>query len=302
MSFERIFSENQIASLKGERLFTDCLLPDMATAGRRQPSVFPAVRKNRVDFYYRGGKLFSYDGKRFVTHHKYASVLQHTGENHYIVEKGLKAITSFQEGYERIKENCALYAGVEASQVAELYSRYSCVKHSADLRTVVLDIEACFLRPDELEESGAGPGGNKKDRIDFVLHDTRTGMLRFFEAKDFSNAELRAEEKPRIVGQIERYKKQLEKPSLRAEILEAYKNHVEAINSLFSPKQDLPIPTAVDQMPKLLVFGFDEDQRKGRLSREVKRLKTEYGLHVYTIGDITSAKVDTVFSGGGEWR
>lgn len=299
MSFERVFSENQIASLKGESLFTDCLLPDMTTADRRHPSVFPAVRKNRIDFYYKGGKLFSYDGKRFVTHQKYASVLKHTGENHYIGEKSLKAIASFQEGYERIKENCALYAGVEASQVAELYSKYSCVKHSAALRTVVLDIEVCFLREDEMGDSGVEPHEKKKDRIDFVLFDTKTGMLRFFEAKDFSNAELRARKKPRIVDQIERYRKQLARPAFRSEILTAFNRHIDIINKLFSPNELLPPAKEIDPEPRLLIFGYDGSQLKGKLAPEIERLETEFSLEkVSAIGNIAGAKIGTIFSGG----
>ncbi len=65
MAFERRFTE--LDKLKAESLFNQYLLPDIINRFEKVPDryrdVFPAVRKDRIDFYYKGGKLFSYYGK-----------------------------------------------------------------------------------------------------------------------------------------------------------------------------------------------------------------------------------------------
>ena len=85
--------------LKQSELYRNYLLPDC-----KKGIVFPAIRDNRIDFYFKGGKLFSFDGQ-FKTHIKYASVLTH--KNDYVTEADLgeaEPITDFAAGYKRIKE------------------------------------------------------------------------------------------------------------------------------------------------------------------------------------------------------
>lgn len=305
MAFERSFTDASINKLKAEPLFYNYLLPEIEGRNfkkRNGLGVFPAVRKNRMDFYYKGGKLFSYSGRsKFTTHLKYASVIKKDGGNQYVTDANLQAISSFEEGYERIKENCSLYSGVEAQGVSRVYSNFSCARRKRSESVVVLDIEVSLKRGVEAEEvePGKASRGNS-DRIDLLLFDTKSGMLRFFEAKDFSNGEIRAipGNEPKIVKQMSRYEKQLDTARVRKEMLESYTAHVDVIKRLFRPEEPLPVPQDIDPVPRLLLFGFDLEQLTGKLRREVSRLEQEYGLSVYAIGDIKKVNPRALFSGG----
>lgn len=304
MGFERRFTD--IEKLKTAPLFQHCLLPDIINRFEKRPDryrdVFPAVRKDRIDFYYKGGKLFTYNGKMgFRTHHKYASVIKYNDENPYVSDANLQVIDNFIEGYERIKENCSLYSGIEANGVSRVYGDYSCAKQEKLHGVVVLDIEVSLRRENEDDEPEPGKKSRaKSDRIDLLLFDTKSCLLRFFEAKDFSNSEIRAEADriPKIVKQMQRYKEQLNAPNVRQEMLAGYSDHVDIINQLFSLDAPLPTPRDIDPVPRLLVFGFDEQQRKGKLKKEIDRLENDYELSVYAIGNISSVEPNALFSGG----
>ena len=60
MTFERRFTS--VEKLKAEPLFSQCLLPDIMNRFKKGPDryrdVFPAVRKDRIDFYYKGESSF----------------------------------------------------------------------------------------------------------------------------------------------------------------------------------------------------------------------------------------------------
>ncbi len=166
---------------------------------------------------------------------------------------------------------------------------------------VVLDIEVSLKREEEPDDPEPKKNErSKSDRIDLLLFDTKSCLLRFFEAKDFSNSEIRAvtNRTPKIVTQMKRYKKQINSPTVRKELLSAYAAHVDIINQLFDVKQPLPIPKDIDPVPRLLVFGFDEQQRKGKLRDEISRLENDYDLSVYAIGKISGVNPNTLFTGG----
>jgi len=304
MAFTRYFTD--IEQLQADPLFNKCLLPDIVekfdTRRDRGRDVFSAVRNNRIDFYHKGGKLFSYDRRNgFTTHHKYASVIKASLPNQYVTDMNLQAISSFIEGYERIKENCSLYSGVEAQGVSQVYGRFSCAKRTREHHVVVLDIEVSLRRSDgEIDLEPQETARAHSDRIDLVLFDTESGIIRFFEAKDFSNGEIRAApgNMPKIVRQMERYQKQLNAPHVREEIISNYKVHIEVINELFEPEAPLPAPQRIDTTPRLLLFGFDQAQLTGKLQGEARRLEEDYGLSVYTKGDIKTVNPNTLFSGG----
>ena len=292
MSFVRKFSA--IDALKKEPLFIDHLRLDIVDGNRSVRGgprfVFPAIRNERIDFYWGGGKLFSYDTTYgFRTHHKYASVL-HGNENNYVSEdklrsKPIRLIENFREGYVRIKENCEKYSRPEASGVASLYERFSCARKGAP-SPVILDIEASFSKNDSRE----------KDRIDIVSLDTTTGVIRFIEAKHYDNNDLRSSSgNPAVLGQIAQYAKQLHLKS--GAILEAYRNHAQVINDLFSAS--IPMPKKVDESPILLIFGFDNEQLV-HLNNVIKPPLRKNDLRVYSVGEIKRSELKTVFTGGNE--
>lgn len=176
--------------------------------------------------------------------------------------------------------------------MSRLYGRFSCAKEQRTSRYVVLDIEVALERESRHSESSR----KGMDRVDLVLYDTEACEIRFFEAKHFLNSEIRAkEDAPKVVRQIEDYRKQLE--DKHDEILMAYKSHIGVINELFALKPKLPDPVKLDKEPRLLVFGFDDDQKGARLKRDLAKLE-ENGISVYSVGKIESAKIENVFKGG----
>lgn len=298
MSFVRKFSKSAIESLKDTPLLIKHLRNDCLNGCLRYPSatkssfVFPAVRSGRIDFYWGGGKLFSYGKSGFTTYYKYASVMLKDKPDDNISESDLlsgklRLIQDFCEGYERIKENCEKYSGIEALGVSSLYERFSCVGNQ-DSPVIMLDIEASFAKGDGME----------RDRIDIVALEKSSGKIRFIEAKHYSNnTSLRAtSDDPAVIGQLSRYAKQLEE---KLEIvLSAYKEHVHILNSIFLT--NIPEPKIVDPKPCLLVFGFDKEQLDGYFEKKIKAPLIDKGLRVYGIGDIKKVKLETIFRGGKE--
>ena len=254
-----------------------------------------------MDFYWSGGKLFSYkppsgrQKSKFTTHHKFASVLLDNSKTkdgktkNYISETSLqnrriRLIENFCEGYDRIKENCRRYSGLEALGVSSLYERFSCVRKERASSVVILDIEASFAKDGSME----------KDRIDIVALDTENKTIRFAEAKHYSNrASLRTSSgKSDVVDQMQGYVKQIE--GNRKEILEAYKTHVRTISTLFSV--GIPEPAEIDLKPVLLIFGFDNEQQDYYLKDKIEKpLQADHGLRVYSIGDIKQCELSEVF-------
>jgi hypothetical protein len=304
MSFERKFEH--VNELMQEDLFNNYLWKDIVKPYIGRPTsgdVFPAIRKDKIEFYHKGGLLFSYNiNHGFSTNQKYASVLKVVPNQVNVTEEqlgGIKCISNFMEGYQRIKENCRHYSGLESSRVAELCSKFSCAKSERTSTVVVLDIEVSFKREEDADEPLPGESDRaKSDRIDIVLFDIETRRLLFVEAKDFSNQEIRAEGEPAIVDQIDRYKNQLNNDATRLYILTEYKKHINVINALFPNPQPLPEPIDISREPLLLIFGYDGVQKVHKLSEEKSRLEQEYDISVYSIGNISNANIQTIFNAG----
>ena len=256
--FNRSVSVAVLDALRRQPLFKKKLLPDIHHRDWKK-RVFPAVRPGRFDFYYRGGRLFEFDGQHFRTHIKYASVAEAAGD--YVTEADLTdgkvtLLPDFVRGYERIKENCGLYAGVEAQGVSDVYasSSYACCPDDV----VVLDIEV------SLAEAETDNEGRKQNRIDLLLFNKTTRTLRFYEAKHYSNPELwaAARKKPAVVGQLKRYNRILGSPGKRGELLAAYREYVDVVNDL-CVQSSLPRmhhPQKVEENVVLFVFGYDRGQ------------------------------------------
>lgn len=275
--FKRSFNEKLIKELLTSNLYNNKILEDI-----RRGIIFPCIRDERVDFYYKGGKLFTFDRDGFRTHIKYASVYK--SKDDYISESkisSLERITSFVDGYIRIKENCSLYAGIEASGVSCIYSNYSYVSSECDI--VVLDIEVSL---ESLEAD------KNQDRIDVLLFDKKKKCLIFSEAKHYSNKEIWSQKgtKPEVVTQVQRYETQI---SSKGEfILREYSNYIDIINRLLS--LHLPSPVSINRNVILMVFGFDKDQLTGRFS-ELFKANMPSDLKYYAIGNVASLKIENVF-------
>ncbi|MGI5880259.1 MAG: hypothetical protein ACOX6L_06660 [Syntrophomonadaceae bacterium] len=262
-----------INSLKTKPLFQKRLRPDIDSG-----DVFPAIRNNRIDFYCGGGKLFSYSNDGFKTHQKYASIIDQP-VNDYISATDLSnacLIKSFDSGYGRIKELCQRYSGIEATGVSYLLKRFSIVKFGMNENIVAIDIEAAMLNVDD-------EAAQTTDRIDLVLYNQKARKIHFVEVKDYSNKELWSKGTPKVVVQIERYEKQIIKR--KAEILTAYQTHVNSLNKLFD--LNINFPQYVSDRVCLYIFGFDDDQKKGRLQTGFMQNPAVQNskIHTYAKGD-----------------
>jgi len=244
MAFVRKLDPRKINSLRSEKLFRSKLQIDK--------DVFPAIRNNIVDFYYKGGKLFEYSAGEFRTHYKYAILLEQIKQPE-ISEKFDSTIPlsiDFVADYQRIKNNCKTYSGIESAGVSEVYKKHSYRNVTDDI--VVLDIEISF----------GALGKNKQDRIDLLLFNKTTQSLKFVEAKHFTNTELWSKKgrKPTVITkQIPRYQAQISFKS--REIISEYQKYVQIVNSLFN--LNLPLPLTVENEVVLFIFGYDSDQIKG---------------------------------------
>ncbi len=250
--------------------------------------VFSAPRNGYLNFYYKGGRLFEFRKGEFKTHIKYASVItknKHnalTNDQYYVTSADLANITflgDFAQDYKRIKENCALYAGDESAGVAQVYSRYSYANDLNCSDVVVLDIEIAF-------DTGT-------DRIDLLLYDKKKRMLRFYEAKHYSNKELWSKEgtKPKVIGQLTRYNNIIK--NKEGEILKAYENYMLCVNSLFDLA--LPTPLNIDPDTVLLVFGFDQNQLQGKLKGNLIKDGSLKDIRYYAVGNIGAANIESIW-------
>ncbi len=290
MPFKRDLSQSLINNLLKNKLFNEHLLEDI-----KKCEVFPAVRNNYIDFYYRGGRLFQFTNNSiFKTHYKFASVIEKENRA-YLSENELSScrlIKNFGANYSRIKENCSNYSGIESIGVANLYSKYSVFNASSKI--VVLDIEISLSADVELENAERK---RKLDRIDLLLYNIEEKYLRFYEAKHFSNPELwsTSTSEPRICGQLNRYRNQINSKS--DEILECYKKYIESINTIFQIYIDpLPVPMKIDPMVPLYIFGFDEDQKKGGLEF-LRKNKFMEGHNIYAKGNPRNVNINNLWNG-----
>ena len=117
-------------------------------------------------------------------------------------------------------------------------------------------------------------------------------VLRFYEAKHFSNGEIWAKpgSKPKVVDQIARYKTQIVKNE--PNIIKQYQNYVEILNKSFG--FNIESPNTVDHDVPLLVFGFDRDQLKGRFKKLFED-NIQDTISYYAIGDVSKIMVNNMW-------
>ena len=84
-----------------------------------------------------------------------------------------------------------------------------------------------------MEASFESLDGGSQDRIDLLLLNKETKILRFYEAKHYSNNEIWSREwsRPRVVNQIYKYNEQVEKRG--SEIINAYNGYINIVNISF---------------------------------------------------------------------
>lgn len=279
--FRRYLKDNVlIQKLKNEKLFTEKLLPDI-----QKQAVFPAIRENGIYFYYYNSLLFEYDGK-FKTHPKFAFVPSMYGNSYVSDGNEVGKISNFYDGYENIKERAKLYASPEAIGVYNICKSGNILSNN---NYVVLDIEVAFET--EMDKQN----GIRQNRIDILLYDIKEKALLFNEAKHFTNGEIWSNSVPAVVNQVNRYNNEI--AQRKDEILNVYKKYIGNINKIFADELDnpLPLPQKVNQQCGLVIFGFDSDQRNGRLEN-VKQNLINNNIKLYCIGNERKINLENLYN------
>ena len=280
--------------------------------------VFIAMRNNSLNVYYRGASIFRIDdagGGRIkaLTHIKYLVRQQQ-------VLAELKDDNSFDPsniGWQTYEGNQTMNDMVRAA--ADLSGLEKAGLHPLVLGSnKVIDVEISLLRPDAETTDDALPeaakkSGVKQDRIDVVTLENRLEGVTvvFHEAKHFSNSALRAVAEPKILEQMTRYHDAITRHEKA--IADRYEVVCKTLVRLHQMRIDTrkdaggrpPIDLAqavrdvaagterlqIDPNPRLIVFGFDADQRDGRWERDETKLKQLMpGIKIRAIGNTKSAK------------
>ena len=125
-----------------------------------------------------------------------------------------------------------------------------------------------------------------------VLLNKSTKTLQFVEAKHFSNKEILSETTPKVLSQLDRYESQIH--HRKNEIISEYAKLVRSLNRIFDIT--LPEPIDFDAKVTLLIFGFDDDQKNGRLRKRVVENPQYKGVKVYAIGNIKDVKPENIWN------
>lgn len=284
----------------------------------KRDDVFLAVRRNSLNVYYRGGSIFRIDDRGDGT----ASPKTHVK---YLIRQQ-QALAELVDGEFRPNGiGWTHYAGPETLRdmirsASDLAGAEKSGLHPLIMGSpAVVDVEIALGRAQESEINGStadDPASSAKrnlDRLDVATLERQGTDIAvvFHEAKHFTNTALRARSGvPAVVDQLRRYRSTLlhHTPALIARYqaacraimrLDAMRRHVRLDASAGVPLPQDPMVQEVatgntvltiDPNPRLIIFGFDADQKKGQLQNILNALKTaDPSLAVYAAGDPSSA-------------
>ena len=273
--------------------------------------LFIAVRRGSLNVYHRGMSLFRIDEGRDGTispkiHIKFLvrnqqALAELQADGTFSLPQSAPEIcwARYEPGktLPDIITAAANFAGPEKAGLHSLIMRHS----------NVIDVEASLARTDNDDST-------KQDRLDAItLEPQQDGIaLVFHEAKHFTNADLREpSDKPRVVDQLSRYRQTIEQNQnwLRERYQATCENRVR-IHTMQScvradqGKQTRQRDSSVQQVadrgrnliidpePRLIIYGFDDDQKKGRLSRTIQTLEQAGvdGRRIYAVGNLAKAE------------
>lgn len=236
--------------------------------------LFLAIRDDYINFYFRGCSILKLDWSRRnrtltgKIHYKY--LLKPT-------IKGSKYIKFGEYGLD-LPELRSLFLDSldDVNELKRAVKRYADAEKSGVHNVVIND-----KNPNVLDLEIAISKGKSAPRVDLVaLHDDtdRSGTIRlvFYEAKHFKNGELRSStsEIP-VVGQMGGYSRLLNEH--RDALLASYRQvccnlyGLQGVGQQNERRhrilQDISTKSKeleIDDQPRLIVFGFDKDQRDGK--------------------------------------
>ena len=232
MSFIRSFSDKQKQKLMDDsnaELF--CKLKDDVCCGNPERSIFPAVRKQELFFYYRGGCLYKFSGGHFSRDSKFE-----------FYSKDTQGLAPYEKAKKQV-ENKFISTSGEAKErmLLDRLNGYTFDPNRTS-KVVVLDIEVNL--------NGSIGGGRK---CDMVLLNTDTDELAFVEGKVFSDYRVNVKygRLPEVIEQVKTYTAAVEEQS--ENILQQYAEHIRIINELFGTSYNAP--AKIIKPAKLLVYN-----------------------------------------------
>lgn len=290
----------------------------------RRRDLMIAVRRDTLNVYYRGASIFQVTFNDGVvtplTHAKYLSRRQqglvplHAGKFAIDAERALWS----SYGPETLAEMMAAAANLAGPEKIHLHALLIASPHVIDVEISLEGVDEIDDQPDGANLAAEGAAGadhspvattrGRQDRLDVATLERDADRVKvvFHEAKHFSNAELRAspDRTPKVAGQIERYRRTLAHHA--DDLARSYREvckalmRIEAMRQRLDPQSPAPDPLvqeiasspsllAIDPEPRLVIFGFDRDQRDGPVWMQHHQRLTSappagFGLTVTALG------------------
>jgi len=124
-----------------------------------------------------------------------------------------------------------------------------------------------------------------------LLYKKDTHTLQFVEATHYSNRKIWSKTTPEVISQIKRYESQIAKR--KTEIISEYSEYVRTLNRIFNIT--LSEPTDIEDKVTLLIFGFDNDQKNGRLKKLITENPVYSGIKNCSIGNIKQVVTENLW-------
>lgn len=270
--FNRHINTKTIEKLKSEKLFTEKLTEDI-----KNGDIFFAIRdKNQIHFYYKGGRVFEFNGNGFKTHYKFAygnNAKPIKEKKYYYYENELNL--SFIERYDDIKLNCESRqinkCGVptERAMLSSLYGYSFVNEQSKDI--CILDMEVGFPVTDIIIDSEKP----NTAQIDLLVYNKTLKKLSFIEAKEENDKRFNILKKGtntiEVLWQLKEYSKLIK--TYKEDIKKAYSGYSEIMKCVFGKDIITIDEFEVDEKPTLLIFANPRGDMKGIVTKEFSKFE-----------------------------
>lgn len=280
MAFTRQFKNFDFQKMAHEEIYK-FIEPEINSG-----EIYPALRDNRIDFYYNGGCIYSYKNSGFSYNPEYfnhsdSKYLMLNRQNDFIngdfslrnFHEDLKTAITYKFSHDKKKER---------SYLNSLYP-YTYSKQGSAVK--VLDIEVYI----------------DQTKCDMVFWDTRTKSIQFVEAKLYDDKRLwkKGQVELDTVEQIQKYNKVNEKHYKN--IISQYQNYIVFMKQFGLEAGEIQI---LKESVKLVLFDverarFDDDHNKGRKEAINSVYQEKLKDNLYLCFDTESEYItpDLIFNG-----
>ncbi|ABR49258.1 hypothetical protein Amet_3119 [Alkaliphilus metalliredigens QYMF] len=224
--------------------------------------IFPALRDNRIDFYYEGGCIFQYKNNRFSYNPAYLKYNEEkykpqNSKNSIFKNHNFDLKTFYEDLKQGVKNRFTTKNNKETERqfLSRLYkSTHSCKESN----TVVLDIEIRFNKVD----------GKK---CDLMLYNNQKKKLMLVEAKVVGNKYLVSKTTPKVIDQVREYSSWINEGA--ETFTKQYSYYIEFMNSVFDKNLNNDIKD-ICKSAKLIIF---ETEKKTIIDKHKQKLQVGLG-------------------------